>query len=177
MSSRRVQQVRQAEIVDLFIRMREAYPNLHATRDHSPRAFLRLLVARTGILVEAGYVRYMGKLEPVYEFRHLMFQEYLTARALVDRVFPGYDSAVSLPDYVTTLAGRTEDTSYSADGIADAAVVENWREALRLCTIICHDRDVDSVLLAILSERDSEGPMVARAAPFLPLCAWCTSQT
>jgi predicted NACHT family NTPase len=34
---------------------------------------------------ESGRVVHLGMEEPVHEFRHLTFQEYLAARALVDK--------------------------------------------------------------------------------------------
>jgi HEAT repeat protein len=167
MSDRGVQQVRQGEILDLFSRMRTEYPNVHAARNRSPKEFLDRLEARTGILVEAGHARHLGRLEPVYEFRHLTFQEYLAARALVDGCFPGYNAGRSLAAQVAPLAGRTSEMSYSEHGRTEAGVVENWREALRLCAAICSDKDIDSVLLAILTSLENEGPAIARARAIL----------
>jgi HEAT repeat protein len=167
MSDRGVQQVRHGEILDLFSRMRAEFPNVHAAQNRPPKEFLERLEARTGILVEAGHARHLGRLEPVYEFRHLTFQEYLAARALVDGCFPGYNAEQNLAAQVAPLAGRTAEMSYSEHGQSETGVVENWREALRLCAAICSDKDIDSVLLAILTPRENEGPAVARARAIL----------
>ena len=163
LSNRGVQRVTKDEILDLFARMRRDYPNLHATQRRPEEEFLKCLEARTGILVEAGYVKYLGRLEPVYEFRHLTFQEYLAARALVDACFPGHVPERSLAECVAPLAGRTAETSYSDGGNNEAGVVEGWREALRLCTAICNDKDVDPVLAAILTPLSGDGPTIKRA--------------
>ena len=87
------QQLRDDEIIGLFERMREEYPRIHAVKAHTPEEFLTLLERRTGILVQAGQVRHQGRSVPVYEFRHLTFQEYLAALALVDGRFPERDSS------------------------------------------------------------------------------------
>ena len=148
-----VQQLRQDELLDLFAHMRGDYPNVHAVRNRSSEDFLRRLEARTGILVEAGHVRHLGLPVPVYEFRHLTFQEYLAARALVDRRFPNRYPKQSL-------ASRT--TESATHVFEDVSVVENWREALRLFAAICNDDDVDDVLLAILTPQDGDPPSTIR---------------
>ena len=167
MCERGVQQVRQDEVLDLFARMRKEYPHVYAARTRPPEEFLKCLEARTGILVEAGHVRQLGMLIPVYEFRHLTFQEYLAARALVDGRFPGRDPQRSLAEQVAPLAGRTVDMAFTEGGPQEATVVENWREALRLCTAICSDDDVDGVLLAILTPQEGESPPTTRARAIL----------
>jgi hypothetical protein len=164
-----VQQLRQDEILDMFSHMREDYPNVHAARNRSPEDFLKRLEARTGILVEAGRVPHLGMQVPVYEFRHLTFQEYLAARALVDGRFPNRDPKHSLAENVAPLASRT--TESTARGFKEVSVVENWREALRLCAAICNDDDVDDVLHAILTPLDGDpSPTIWARAIMAALC-------
>jgi hypothetical protein len=155
MCDRGVQQVREDEIIELFEQMRLEYPQVHAAQKHTAEEFLRLLERRTGILVEAGHVRHLGRPVPVFEFRHLTFQEYLAALALVDGRFPGRDKTKSLAQNVAPLASRTSETKAQYD-LQEIAVTENWREALRLCVTSCSDDDVDSVLLAILNTLEGE---------------------
>jgi hypothetical protein len=163
MCDRGVQQLRQDELLDLFAHMRADYPNVHAVRNRSPEKFLKRLEARTAILVEAGHVRHLGMLVPVYEFRHLTFQEYLAARALVDGRFPNRDPGQSLAENVAPFASRTTESANMRHDFEDVSVVENWREALRLCAAICNDDDVDDVLLAILTPQDSDQSSTVRA--------------
>ncbi len=167
MCDRGVQQLREDEIIGLFERMREEYPSVHTLRNHTPEEFLRLLERRTGIMVEAGHVRHRGRPVPIFEFRHLTFQEYLAGLALVDGRFPGRDRSRSLADYVAPLAGQASEWGDSRlRGTVEVAVAENWREALRLCVACCGDDDVDDALLAILNpleEEDAETTARSRA--------------
>ncbi len=163
MCDRGVQRLRQDELLALLARVRAEYPSLHMLQRNAPEDFLRRVEARTGLLVEAGHERHLGLLVPVYEFRHLTFQEYLAARALVDGHFPERDATRTLAQNVAPLAGRTAERSYSDESEAELAVVESWRETLRLVTAICHNDDVDPVLAAILTPGADEPPEHGRA--------------
>ncbi len=158
-----VQRQREDEILELLERVREEYPNLRALKKHEPAEFLRLLERRTGILLEVGEVRYKGRQSSVFKFRHLTFQEYLAALALVDGKFPGRDKTKSLAQHIAPLAGETEEK-----GGREKMVKDNWREVLRLCVACCDDDDVDEVLLAILTPLANEDPgKTARARAVL----------
>ncbi|SNX64172.1 TIR domain-containing protein [Streptomyces sp. TLI_55] len=148
-----VQQLREDEVIDTLVRMREEFPNVWAAGNHSPLEFLRLLESRTGILVESGHTLHNGALVPVYEFRHLTFQEYLAGLALVAGRFPGKDMGKSLADQVAALAARTSPGNYP--GSLSSTV--SWREVLRLCVMSCNDDDVGDVLGAIALPMEGEG--------------------
>lgn len=163
MCNRGVQQLQQDEVLKLLWQMRKEYPNIHAVFDRSPEAFLQHLEARTGILIEAGRVRHLGMEIPVYEFRHLTFQEYLAARALVDGRFPDREVRKSLAEHIAPLAGRTAEVQLTEYGLQEISVVEAWREALRLCISMCNDDDVDPALRAILTPLSGEPSATARA--------------
>jgi HEAT repeat protein len=143
MSDQGVQQLTEDELIDLLERMRVEYPQLRAIGRHEPAEFIRLLERRTGILIEAGHRHRAGRPVPVFEFRHLTFQEYLTALALVQGHFPGREPADDLAARVGRLAVR-------AGGSHDAA--DTWREAIRLCVTLCHGDDVDRVLRALVEQ-------------------------
>jgi hypothetical protein len=165
MINRGVQRLREDEIIELMEKMREEYPHIRAVKNHEPTEFLRMLERRTGILIEAGEVRHKGRPVPVFEFRHLTFQEYLAALALVDGRFPGRDKSKSLAEHIAPLAGQIEDSG-------EPVVKENWREVLRLCAACCGDDDVDDVLLAILTQMQGEAPDKT-ARPRAALAALC----
>ena len=159
MCRRGVQQLPRPELLELLENMREEYPKVHAAKNHRPADFLKLLEQRTGILIEAGLVPHLGMTVPVFEFRHLTFQEYLAARALLDGQFPGRDRNRSLAQNVASLAGLTPVSGQPADN-KESITAEQWREAIRLC-VAClrnssRDDEVDDIILAILQPLEGE---------------------
>jgi HEAT repeat protein len=170
MCERGVQRLREDEIVSLLDRMRDEYPQLHDVHRHSAREFLRLLERRTAILVEAGRESHLGMMMPVFEFRHLTFQEYLAARALVDRCFPGHDRSRSLAEDIAPLAALAA----AGTGSETAPGNDAWNEALRLCVTCCAAYDVDDVLRAILLPLPGEDS-ASTSAGRVVLAALCLS--
>jgi predicted NACHT family NTPase len=151
MCDRGVQQLRHDEAVGLLNHLWEEFPHLRRVTRREPEDFLRLLERRIGILTETGEVRHHGDLVPVYEFRHLTFQEYLAGLALISGHFPGADRSRSLAERVAPLAARI-----SVPESGEAAVAASWREPLRLCLTACNDADADATLLTILTPPDNE---------------------
>jgi HEAT repeat protein/GTPase SAR1 family protein len=149
MCNRAVQQIREDEILGLLDRMREEYPRLHEVRHRSSRDFLRALEARTGIIARAGEIRHMGRPTPVYEFRHLTFQEYLAALALVDGVYPDRSPSEVLARAISRISGCVDEVD-TQEGIQETVTVENWREAVRLAVANAKYDEADDVLRAVL---------------------------
>ncbi|MBE8991113.1 HEAT repeat domain-containing protein [Nostoc sp. LEGE 12450] len=176
MCHRGVQQLRKDEVIELFEKFREEYPNLHEVKKHTPKEFLSLLEHRTGILVEAGVIPHNGRDIPVFEFRHLTFQEYLAGLALVQGHFPNRDRSLNLADYVAPLAAQINEVQSDYPVVfrsqQEVVVTENWREALRLCVASCNDDDVDSVLQAILKPLETEDAQIT-ARPRAVMAALC----
>ncbi|MBV9790706.1 MAG: HEAT repeat domain-containing protein, partial [Chloroflexi bacterium] len=172
MCDRGIQQLREDEILALLEQMRAEYPQVHPARDHTPAEFLKLLERRTGILIEAGHVRHNGRPVPVFEFRHLTFQEYLAGLALVEGRFPGRQRDRPLSENVAPLAGKTSEVESPNSDVKELAVAENWREAIRLCVTSCNDDDVDAVLLAILNPLPEEDVAII-ARPRAVMAALC----
>ncbi|WP_324787667.1 HEAT repeat domain-containing protein [Streptomyces sp. H51] len=166
-----VQQIRQDEVLGTLERMREEFPAVHAVRRRSPVDFLRRLERQTGILVESGHISHHGRLVPLYEFRHLTFQEYLAGLALVDGKYPGRDRSKSLAEQIATLTAQTSTFATMMDQ-EDIAVAENWREAIRLSVMTCNDDDVDGVLRAISTPLAGEDAS-ATARPRAVLACAC----
>jgi len=50
--------------------------------------FIKRVEMRSSLLMVSGHEIEEGTLSPVYEFRHLTFQEYLAARAVVYGHYP-----------------------------------------------------------------------------------------
>lgn len=171
MCDRGIQQLREDEILEVLERMRAEFDRMHDVRRRSPGEFLKLLEGRTGILVETGHVRHLGRPVPVYEFRHLTFQEYLAGRALVDGVYPGRDSSEPLPRIVGRIAGRVHEVVDEL-GRRESVPSENWREAIRLCVAIAKYDEVDDALLAVLTPANDEDSELTRR-PRAILAALC----
>ncbi|MGX9726926.1 MAG: NACHT domain-containing protein [Candidatus Electronema sp. VV] len=141
-----IQQIREDQALELLRRMREEYLHIHPLRQHSPEEFLSLLERRTGMMIQSGHSRHNGLEVPVYEFRHLTFQEYLAGIALVQGHYQGRDKNKRLAEVIAPLAGQVGDYRF----VGNSMVKENWQEALRLCLAACNDDDADAALLAIL---------------------------
>lgn len=163
-----IQQLREDQVLELLRQVRKEYPHIHPLSQHSPENFLCLLERRTGLLIQSGLIRHNGHSVPVYEFRHLTFQEYLAGIALVQGHYRERDKDKSLADVIAPLAGLVRETETNIGREKETAVVENWREALRLCLASCNDDIVDAALLAILhplpSESGTERPRAVLAA-------------
>ncbi len=85
----------------------------------SPQEFIERIEYRSSLLMQTGHEKIDGELQPVYEFRHLTFQEYLAARGYVEEQYPGRDSGQGLPDL---LESHFED--------------ERWREVIPLAAVL-----------------------------------------
>lgn len=85
----------------------------------SPAEFVDRVEYRSSLLMQTGHERIDGELQPVYEFRHLTFQEYLAARGLVEEQYPGRDQGNSI---VELLVPHFEDVT--------------WREVVPLAAVM-----------------------------------------
>ncbi|MDP6545256.1 MAG: NACHT domain-containing protein [Phycisphaerae bacterium] len=85
----------------------------------SPVEFVDRIEYRSSLLMQTGHERIDDELQPVYEFRHLTFQEYLAARGLVEEQYPDRDEAQSLTEL---LEPHFED--------------ERWREVVPLAAVL-----------------------------------------
>lgn len=165
-----VLRLRRDEIITILNNVREEYPNLYSVIKRTSEEFFDALEKRAGILIQIDTERYLGVDQPVYEFRHLTFQEYLAARALIDGNYLDRDRKLSLSQQISPLAGYVKNVLTDAE-LREESVGENWREALRLCVLACRNDDVDDVLLSILKPNEQEDVITRR--PRANLAALC----
>jgi len=173
MCRRGVQRLAEDDLLDLLDNLRKEYPNVRAIRRRKSEDFVKLLEARSSILIKSGDILQQdrGQETGVWEFRHLTFQEYLAARALIDGRYPGRDRRKSLAEQVAPLACPVED-SESFFPEDEMEIPEQWREALRLVVAACNDDDVDDALLAILHPMSDENT-TETSRPRVALAALC----
>ena len=170
MCRRGVQRLSDDDVHELLDKLRAEYPNIRAIKRREAHEFLRHLEERSSILIKSGTIwqRDKDQEKPVWEFRHLTFQEYLAARALLDGRYPGRDKNLSLAEQVAPLAGAVK--QFTSHWEID--VPESWRETLRLLVAECNDDDVDNVLQAILTPMPNEDASLT-TRPRAVLAALC----
>lgn len=127
-----VQTVSQTVLEQLLIEARTEMPELLGFVDMSPAAFIARVEERSSLLSYSGHAVEGGRLEALYEFRHLTFQEYLGALALCNRYLPKHERGVSLAPKVRSLISNV-----------------TWTEALSLAAVLAGSR-ANEVLLPIV---------------------------
>lgn len=87
------------ELLELLEEARENLPHIRRYAKDSPHEFLKRVELRSSLLLEAGYQVELGKTVPFYQFRHLTFQEYLTAITIAEGNYENYnqDNTVVTP--------------------------------------------------------------------------------
>nr|VFJ69689.1 MAG: PBS lyase HEAT-like repeat-containing protein [Candidatus Kentron sp. FW] len=163
-----IQRIHEDRVLELLGEARDKYPNIHAMTRHCPEEVLTLLEQRTGLLIQSGHTHHHGRGVPVYEFRHLTFQEYLAGMALLQGHYRGWEKGRTLAEAMAPLAGQVGEKSTFTR--TETAVVENWRETLRLAVAACHDNEVDDALAAILQPLPGESDTARPRAVLAALC-------
>lgn len=98
------QTIRRAELIRYIAEARTARPDLLGYTEISPTAFIVQVEERSSILIQQGLEEdERGNLEPSYEFSHLSFQEYLTAKAISENWLPKDDQQRPEEVYLTIL--------------------------------------------------------------------------
>lgn len=105
----RVYQVSQLRLRAILLSARQQMPEILRTARLSVDELVERVERRSSLLVVSGQCLESGRIIPVYEFRHLTFQEYLAARALVDEYYPDRLEGDTL---VSSLRSHFQDKSW-----------------------------------------------------------------
>lgn len=115
----------------------------------SPQEFIERIEYRSSLLMQTGHEHIDGELEPVYEFRHLTFQEYLTARGYVEEQYPGRDSGRGLADVLERHFGD-----------------ERWQEVIPLAAVLA-GRKAEDLMKRLIAACEHFNPEEARRREIL----------
>lgn len=137
----------------------------------SPEEFILQVEHRSSLLMMVGHDIVHGELQPIYEFRHLTFQEYLAARGYVRNLHARRAERLSLLD---VLLPHIDDDSWQ-EVIRLAAVLaevdaEPLVEHLNLLCELVDSEDLDctdkaaEVLANLLRDEVTVHPMILRAS-------------
>jgi len=107
-------------------------------------AFIQRIEDRSSVLSLTGHVLHDGRLVPEYEFKHLTFQEYLAAVAVVEGFLPATDNGGSLEATLSPFLSKT-----------------SWREVVPLTAVLAGRRA--SSLIERLVEMVHNGSSATRA--------------
>jgi hypothetical protein len=114
-----VKRISSRRLAELLVSARKQMPDVLGYARISVSEFVKQVELRSSILIFSGHTVEQGTLYPVYEFRHLTFQEYLTARAIVDGYYPDRKDGDTIQ---SILEPHIEDS--------------NWREIVPLAAVL-----------------------------------------
>ncbi|MBH1556631.1 SIR2 family protein [Stenotrophomonas maltophilia] len=121
------------EILSILDNAREQVPYIRRYAKGTPHEFLKRVELRSSLLVEAGHQLDGIKIVPIYQFRHLTFQEYLAAAAAAEGHYLGY---------------REEFTVL--DALKDEMFNKEWREVVPMAAVLSR-KQADLLLREIVS--------------------------
>jgi len=83
-----VQTISSRRLREILLSAREQMPEVLGYARLSVLEFIQRVEFRSSLLILSGHEIEQGTLYPMYEFRHLTFQEYLAAKAVVEGYYP-----------------------------------------------------------------------------------------
>lgn len=85
-------------LAELLSKARKQMPDILEYARATVKQFVEQVESRSSLLTMTGHTEENGNLVPIYEFRHLTFQEYLTAVALVEGYYEDHEDDDRLID-------------------------------------------------------------------------------
>jgi len=126
------------ELNNCLIDARKQMPEILGYTNISPSEFIKRVESRSSLLIMSGHKKLeSGSITAIYEFLHLSFQEYLTAKAIVKKFIPQPDCNSRVVDIIKTNANN-----------------ENWKEVIPLVAVLL-ERDTKELIEYLISESQS----------------------
>ncbi|WP_262895192.1 NACHT domain-containing protein [Hymenobacter jeongseonensis] len=119
MMEKNIKQIPHAELLNLLQESREVLAAELQYIRMSPEEFVEQVEYRSSLLMLSGRKMVEGELQPLYEFRHLTFQEYLAARGYVKKQHPRRTQRLSLLELLEPKFGD-----------------HTWREVIPLAAVL-----------------------------------------
>ncbi len=134
MSEDGVQEVLGPRLRDLLVQARHAMPDVLGYARLGVAEFIERIEERSSVLTLTGHVVENGMLVPAYEFKHLTFQEFLTAVAAVEGFHTPGDETQTL---ASKLASHFDDAEWK-EIIPLAAVLDGRRASGLIENLVDH---------------------------------------
>jgi hypothetical protein len=118
-----------------LVEARNQMPEVLGYTNINPAEFIKQVESRSSLLIMSGYKRLdSGQLSAVYEFLHLSFQEYLTAKAIIKKFIPISDIKSKIVDIIIPHVNN-----------------ENWKEVIPLVAVLL-ERDCKDLVEYLIQE-------------------------
>lgn len=123
------------ELNNCLIEARKQMPEILGYTNVNPAEFIKRVESRSSLLIMTGHKRLeSGSMSAIYEFLHLSFQEYLTAKAVVKKFIPQSDSTNNVVDIIKPNVDN-----------------ENWKEVIPLTAVLL-ERDTKELIEYLITE-------------------------
>lgn len=132
------QTITEEELRDCLLAARKQMPDILGYTRISVPQFIKSVESRSSLLIMSGHTRLEdGRLTPIYEFLHLSFQEYLTAKAIAEKYVPQAQADKSIFEILEPHIKK-----------------ENWKEVIPLVAVLA--RKGNRELINYLIEKSKE---------------------
>jgi SIR2-like domain len=125
------------QLLILLEEARETVPQIRRHAKDTPYEFLKRVELRSGLMIEAGHQLEGGRTVPFYQFRHLTFQEYLSAVAVVEGHYMDYHKG----DTVLT-------------PLRPYLTAEEWKEVIPMAAVLAR-KQAEPLIAALATEANS----------------------
>lgn len=115
-----IQRISSKRLKEILSLARKQMPEILAYAKLSVNEFIERVEFRSSLMMQSGHEIEDGTLYPVYEFRHLTFQEYLAAKAIVEGFYPNRKDSDTI---ISILEPHISN--------------EYWKEVVPLTAVLC----------------------------------------